>query len=188
MNKSRLPAIVLLMKNATPRRIVTLAALAAVLSCGGSAVPEEKRTVISEENGYRFVLPLKWAYWGSEMLSQMGSLFTIQIHSLEDSSKEFVAGLPHSVIPRFETEASTVFGEVSMSAVRETTVGGVAGIEVEFPVRVRPSDPLSKLNLWVIRRGEKLFVLRASYPADKIALDEPAVRTLLASWRFLGGP
>jgi len=165
-----------------------LAAVALVVSCGGAAIPEEKRTIVNEENGYRFVLPLKWSYWGSEIRSQTGSLFTIQIHPLEDSSQEFVAGLPHSAIPQLEIEARAVFGEVGKPTIRDSTVGGVAGIEVELPVRVRPSDPLSKLNLWVARRGEKLFVLRASYPAGKSEVDEPAVRALLGSWRFLDGP
>ena len=50
---------------------------------------------------------------------------------------------------------------------------------------MRAQDPPLKLSFWIMRHGSRVYVLRAAYTASGLEADEPAVRALLASWKFL---
>ena len=38
---------------------------------------------------------------------------------------------------------------------------------------------------WVVIRKTRLFVLRAAFPAAKLAIDEPVLRSIVDRWVFL---
>ncbi len=151
--------------------------------CAGSA--EKSRVVEDPERRVRFDVPKGWLYFGDEVRSPSQSLLTIQIHSLEGAERRFVAGLPETLLPQLEGWTKyyyVIAGEPERS---EAAIGGQKAFEITWPVRVRPADPVTRVTYWVVRREDRLYILRAAYAPGASAEDEPAVRALLASWSFL---
>jgi hypothetical protein len=167
------------------RAVAILFAAAVVAGCSGSGQTPEQRTVEDHERGYRFVLPPGWRTFGWEARSSSGSLLTIDVHSLIGADAKFVAGLPQSVVPQLEAWTLYYFSVVDKPVSRGTTVGGASALEVVYPTRIRAQDPPSRAEYWVVRNGSLLYILRATYPGGRADADGPAVRDLLASWKFL---
>jgi hypothetical protein len=167
------------------RALALLLAAAAIAGCSGSGSTPEQRTVEERERGYRFVLPLGWQVFGWEARSASGSVLTINVHSLNGADAKFVAGLPQTVIPQLEAWTLYYFNVVGEPTSRETIIGGAPALEMTYPVRIRATDPASRADYWVVRNGQLLYILRTTYPAGRADVDGPAVRELLASWKFL---
>ncbi len=163
-----------------------MAAVLAAIALAGCAAPSLKdRTIEDHERGYRFVLPPGWRMFGYEARSPTGSLLTIDVHSLVGADKEFVAGLPQSIVPQLEAWTLYYFTGVGKPATSETTIGGAPALEVDYSIRIRPQDPASRAEYWVVRNGWLLYVLRATYPPGRADLESPEVRSVLASWTFI---
>ena len=167
------------------RTAAVVLAVLALAGCSGSVQTEKERTIEDHERGYRFVLPPGWRMIGYEARSHSGSLLTIDVHSLVGADSEFVAGLPLSIVPQLEAWTLYYFTSVDRPATSETTIGGASALEVVFQIRIRPQDPPSLAEYWVVRNGYLLYVLRATYPAGLAGTEGPAVRGLLASWTFI---
>ena len=154
--------------------------------CGEPAVPPvEKRTVHDVDRGIHFVVPPRWTYLGEEVLSPSGSIFFIEIISLEDADPAFVKELPESIVQQLEARTRYFFGVVLDPVREKVTVGGEPGLRVTFPVRVRSTDPPSEVVYWVVKFGGNLYALRATYPAGFASKDSPAVAEIIASWQFV---
>jgi len=161
-----------------------LAASAAVLvACGGGQ--GEAKTVDDVERGVRYVVPRGWSAFDGEARSRHGSLFTVRVYELQGADSEFLAGLPDSVAPQLEDWARQYFVVDGPLVRGETTVGGLPAAVLTYPVRIRAADPLSRLRYWVVRKDERLFVLRFASPADAPADDEASLEELLSSLSFL---
>jgi hypothetical protein len=167
------------------RALAILLAAAAIAGCAGSGSTPEQRTVVEHERGYQFVLPPGWRMFGWEARSHAGSVLTIDVHSLNGAEAKFVADLPKSVVPQLEAWTLYYFNVVLEPTTRETSVGGAPALEVSYPVRIRAADPPSRADYWVVRNGQLLYILRTTYPVGRADTDGPAVRELLASWKFL---
>jgi hypothetical protein len=167
------------------RAAAILLATAAIAGCAESGSTTEQRTVEEHERGYRFVLPPGWRMFGWEARSDSGSVLTINVHSLNGADSKFVAGLPQSVVPQLEAWTIYYFNIVGEATSRQTTIGGMPALEMNYPVRIRAADPASRADYWVVRNGQLLYILRTTYPAGRADTDGPAVRELLASWKFL---
>jgi hypothetical protein len=167
------------------RTAAVVLAVLALAGCSGSVQTEKERTIEDHERGYRFVLPPGWRLIGYEARSHSGSLLTIDVHSLVGADSQFVAGLPESVVPQLEAWTLYYFNSVDKPVSRQTTVGGSPALEVVYTTRIRPQDPPSRAEYWVVRNGSLLYILRATYPAGRAEAEGPAVRDLLASWVFL---
>lgn len=122
---------------------------------------------------------------GYEARSAGGSLLTINVYSLVGADPAFVAGLPQSIVPQLEAWTLYYFVVVGSPETREATIGGAAALETSYTVRVRPPDPPSKAEYWVVRNGDLLYLLRAIYPPSLLEAESRDVRALLASWTFL---
>jgi hypothetical protein len=162
----------------------SLAACAAMLAaCGGGG--NEAKTVDDAERGVRYVVPPGWTPFDGEARSSHGSLFSVRVYELQGADSGFLAGLPDSVVPQLEDWARQYF-VVDGPVVRgETTVGGLPAAVLTYPVRVRAADPISKLRYWVVRKDERLFVLRFALPPDAPPDDEASFQELLSSFSFL---
>jgi len=160
--------------------------LAGCAGCAGSGTtPASERTIEDRERGYRFVLPVGWRMIKYEARSTTGSLLTIDVHSLVGADSKFVEGLPQSVVPQLEGWTLYYFSTVDKPVMRDTTIGGAPALEVVYATRIREKDPPSRAEYWVVRNGTLLYILRATYPPGRADADGPAVRELLASWKFL---
>jgi len=180
------PAVPSLLALPVLAALPALAALLVLASCGEPAVPSvEKRTVDDQERGCHFVVPPRWSYLGEELRSPGGSVFTIEVLSLVDADPKFLAELPESLVPQLEARTRYFFSIVKRASRRQTTVGGEPALEVAFPVQVRGQDPPSEVIYWVVRRHDKLYALRATYPPGLAETDRPAVASILTSWKFL---
>jgi len=165
--------------------VVTLtSALLAAVACGRRVPPPEQRIFREQEGRFTYVVPPNWVVWMGEARSPKGSLFSVEIVSLQDSMPEFVAGMPDTMIPLLREQTARFFSVVGPGDQRDVMVGGIKMRELALPVRVRAGDPESSVVFWVARHGMNAFVLRISYPAGLADQDGPAVAAIIASWKF----
>ena len=165
--------------------VVTLAsALLAGVACSPSVPPPEKRTFREQDGRFTYVVPPGWIVWMGEARSPKGSLFSVEVVSLQDSMPEFVAGMPDTMIPLLREQTHRFFSVVGPGDQQDVTVGGVTMRRLELPVRVRAADPESLVVFWVARHGMHAFIMRISYPAGLMQQDAPAVAEIIASWKF----
>jgi hypothetical protein len=174
------------MMRAVRRIAPALVAAALVASgCGDRPVKTvQQRTYASRDSGYRYVAPVGWDVLRGEVRSPSKSLITIQVASLENADETFLADLPHSYIPQLEGWTKYYFSADGAPATRPTTLGGLAALEVSWPIRIRPADPPGSVVYWVASNAGYLYVIRVVFPAGAFELDEPGVREFLASWQF----
>jgi hypothetical protein len=170
------------------RRALALAA-GALLLAAACAAPSQKaeteQTVFDSARGVRYVVPAGWKFSDAEIRSPQGSLLTLRVYDLVEADKTFVAGLPDTLIPQL-LEWAQLYYRVEGEPIRTaTTVAGLPATELVYPVRVRPKDPPTKVIYWVVIRKTRLFVLRAAFPANGLATDEPVLRNVVAGWTFL---
>jgi hypothetical protein len=164
--------------------LVLLGAVAAV-ACGERPVKTvEQRSYVSRDSGYRYVAPVGWDVLRGEVRSVNKTLITIQVASLYNADETFLANLPHSFIPQLEGWTKHYFSVSDGPSSRPATLGGVAALEVTWPIRIRPTDPPGRAVYWVASNAGYLYVIRAVFPAGAFELDETGVREFLASWRF----
>jgi hypothetical protein len=168
------------------QRILLLGFVALLVHAGCDAAtgPATARVIEERERGYRFVLPEGWKTFGYEVRSPGGTVVLVDVHSLKEAEKKFVEGLPETVLPQLEAWTLYYFDIVGDAVKRTSTVGGRPALEVAYSTRVRPSDPLSKAEYWVVRNGDLLYLIRATYPAARVERDGHGVRELLGSWTF----
>ncbi len=166
-------------------RAAVAAIVLASLAAGCASEPPGPRTVEDRERGYRFVLPAGWRMIGYDARSDGKSLLTIDVHSLVGADPSFVAGLPRTILPQLEGWTLYYFVSDEPPVTRETEIGGRPAFEAVYRIRVRPADPPSLAEYWVVRNDNLLYILRATYPPGLAEADGEAVREILASWRFL---
>lgn len=162
-----------------------LASLFAV-ACGAPAPKTEaERTVTDTARGVRYVAPEGWKVTDGEVRAHDGSLLTLRVYDLVEADKRFVAKLPDSLIPQLREWAAYYYRVEGPPTRTETTVAGLPATELTYPVRLRLKDPPTKVIYWVVIRKTRLFVLRAAFPADSLAADEPVLRKIVDGWAFL---
>jgi hypothetical protein len=137
------------------------------------------------ERSVRYTVPGGWSYFGDEVRSLGGSIFTLETFSLVDARKDFVERLPDSLIPQLEARTRYYFSVVTEPVKREVRLAGKQAFEVSFEARIRAADPITLVRYWVVRNGDLLYALRITYPPDREKIDGPAVEAMLASWEFL---
>ncbi|HZN55607.1 MAG TPA: hypothetical protein VFB67_09825 [Candidatus Polarisedimenticolaceae bacterium] len=171
------------------RRRLSLAAAVLAAACA-SPHPERAapRPITDAARGVRYVVPAGWSSFDGEIRSPSGSLLTLRVYDLVEADKEFVAGLPDTLIPQLEEWAKYYYIVDGGPRRASTTIASLPATELEYPIRVRRSDPPSKVTYWVVTRKTRLFVLRAAYPASGLASDEPVMRRVLDGWQFLETP
>ncbi|HEX4823603.1 MAG TPA: hypothetical protein VFV19_04795 [Candidatus Polarisedimenticolaceae bacterium] len=156
----------------------------------GCAAPksEAQRTVTDPDRGIRYVVPQGWKNLDAEIRSPEGTLLTVRVYDLVEAKKDWVASLPDSLIPQL-TGWTTYYYILNGDYTRQpSTIAGLPATEFNYPIRVRAQGPPSKVTYWVVQRKQRLFVLRAAYPAEGLAKDEPVVRDIVEHWSFLDSP
>jgi hypothetical protein len=168
------------------RGIVRLALAAALAASCGSPPPKPElpQTVDDATRGIRYVVPPGWQSFDGEIHSPRGSFLSVRVFSLAGAKATFVAGLPDTLLPQLDGEGRYYFVVEGNAARRETTVAGGPATEFTYVVRVRPKDSPSRTIYWVVKREEMLYLLRATFPPAALEQDEPAVRSVVESWRF----
>lgn len=171
-------------------RIAGVAAVVALACSCGPAHPERvnPRTITDTARGVRYVVPAGWNSFDGEIRSPSGSLLTLRVYDLVEADKKFVAGLPDTLIPQLEEWARYYYIVDGGPARSMTTIAKLPATQLDYPIRVRRSDPPSKVTYWVVTRQTRLFVIRAAYPASGLSKDEPAMRKVLDGWEFLETP
>jgi hypothetical protein len=168
------------------RRILAISLLAVAAACGTTrSKTEAERTVTDTARGVRYVVPEGWKSSDGEVRSHEGTLMTLRVYDLVEAKKSFVEGLPDSLIPQLKEWAEFYFRVDGPPTRAETSVAGLPATELTYPVRVRPKDPPSKVVYWVVKRGTRLFVIRAAFPAKSLAAEEPVMRKIVEGWAFL---
>jgi len=167
----------------------TIAALTLCAACGTpSGSSDVAREVSDPTRGVRYVVPAGWKAFDGEVRSPGGSLLTLRVYDLVEADKKFVAGLPYSLTPQLLEWAQFYYIVLGEPVTTKTTVASLPATEFDYPIRVRPKDPPSKVLYWVVTRKSRLFVIRAAFPPTTLALDEPVMRNIVASWGFLNMP
>lgn len=168
------------------RRAALLGLVASVLTgCDLPAPPPAERTVEDRARGYRIVLPPGWRIFDNEARSANGSLLVVQANSLVGADSKFVAGLPETILPELEAWALYYFAVVEPPERRRLLIGGEPALEVRYGVRVRRTDPPSRVDYWLVRHGDLLYILRGTYPPTRVVPDGDALREALSTWTFV---
>lgn len=156
------------------------------LGCRSSA-PEgaQGKVVEDQERRCRYVIPPGWNAFDGEVRSHSGSLLTIRVYDLEGAAPTFVAELPDSLLPQLEEWARYYYVVGGPPVRAATSLGGAPATEFTYPVSIRPGYPASKLTYRIVRKDQRLFVLRAVLVPNAPAEDETNLTGLLASWSFL---
>ena len=163
--------------------------LVLVAACGQpSGSSDVAHTVSDPTRGVRYVVPPGWKAFDGEIRSPGGTLLTLRVYDLVEADKKFVAGLPDSLTPQLLEWAQFYYIVLGEPVTTKTSVAGLPATEFDYPIRVRPKDPPSKVLYWVVTRKSRLFVIRAAFPPTSLAVDEPALRNVVASWGFLDIP
>jgi hypothetical protein len=163
------------------RTLLPLLVLAAA-ACGRG----EPRLVEDAERGCRYVVPRGWVALGGEVRSRAGSLLTVRVFDLEGADRRFVAGLPETLVPQLEGWARAYYLVEGPPERSPAVIGGEEALELAYTIRVRAGKAPSTLVYWIVRSGQRLYVLRCVFPADGRARDQGALDELLASWAFTG--
>ena len=161
-------------------RIVLTACLALAAGCASGP-----RTVEDPERGCRYVAPAGWMVFDGELRSPSSSLLTLRVFDLREADRAFRDGLPDTILPQLEEWAKSYYVVEGQPQRAEAKLGGLPALELTYAVRIRADDPPAKLVYWVVRPGERLFVLRAVFPPRAVERDEAAVRGMLETWSFL---
>jgi len=161
-------------------RIFVLAWVALAAACASAP-----RLVEDPERGCRYLAPAGWMVFDGELRSSDSSLFTIRVFDLREADRGFRDGLPETILPQLEDWAKSYYIVEGEPQRGEATLDGLPALELTYTVRIRSDDPLTKLVYWVVRPGERLFVLRAVFPPRAVERDEVAVRGMLETWSFL---
>jgi hypothetical protein len=171
----------------TPRgRAVAAIALGLLASCRTETPKADaERTVSDRVRGVRYVVPQGWKAFDGEFRSPRGSMMTLRVYDLVEADHRFVAGLPDSLVPQL-AEWAKYYYIVDGGPVRsQTTVAGLPAHEFDYPVRVKPKAPPTKVIYWVVRRKTRLFVIRAAFPPAALADEEPVMRDVVSRWGFI---
>jgi hypothetical protein len=167
---------------------LALAVLACLTSAACVTPPQKAKSeqpITDTARGVRYVVPAGWKFSDAEIRSPRGSLLTLRVYDLVEADKKFVAGLPDTLMPQL-LEWAQLYYKVEGEPIRTTTtVAGVPATELTYPVRVRPKDPPTKVIYWIVKRNTRLFLLRAAFPADGLAAEEPVIRKVVDGWAFL---
>ena len=172
-------------RGVSPREVLVITILLAVVACSPAPKTEAERTVADRARGVRYVVPEGWKSSDGEVRSRDGSLLTLRVYDLVEAEKGFVAGLPDSVIPQLREWAELYYIVEGPPSRSETRIAGLPAIALVYPIRVRKKDPPSKVIYWVVTRETRLFVLRAAFPPNGLATDEPVMRKIVDGWSFL---
>jgi hypothetical protein len=156
----------------------------ALLGCGG---PPAARPASFAELAFETVAPPGWSRIRHEMTNHH-SHFSLKIEDLAGARAEFLAGLPKSIEPELGRWTAHHFGEASLVATRDTTVGGLPARVVEFSAAPRPGKKPTDVRYWVVRRGDALYLFRAVFPPGRIEQDAAAVEAIVGGIRFVPPP
>lgn len=169
--------------DARPIAAMTLALAGLAVSC--SPPPAVPHPVEDRERGYKFVLPPDWRMIGYDAKSRGQSLISIEVFSLVGADRDFIAGLPKSMLPQLEGWTTYYFIADGPPTFATATIGGKDALEVVYKTRIRPNDPPSRAEYWVVRNDNLLYAIRATYPPLVQDSDGRAVRDILKSWQFI---
>ena len=163
---------------------------AGMLLLGAACIPTPKtakveQTITDRARGVRYVVPAGWKFSDAEIRSPEGSLLTLRVYDLVEADKKFVAGLPDTLIPQLKEWAELYYSVEGEPVRTPTAIASLPATELVYPVRVRKKDPQTKVIYWVVTRQSRLFVLRAAFPAEGIAKDEPIIRSVVDRWMFV---
>ena len=158
----------------------------AAIACGGPEGPPVRYE--NAEAGYGYEVPRRWILLADEARSPKGSLFTVKVHSLEGARQSFVAGLPETVIPQIEEWTQYFFGTPGVPERGTATVGGEPAHRLTYRVTIRAGWKPTRVDYWIVRHGQLLYLARAVYAAGLEGTEAPAVTGLLESWRFHDSP
>lgn len=173
------------MNGALARRAGAMAAAAVLLAaCPMTPTPPEKRTYTDTQRGVTFTIPDGWILLDNEARSAGGSLVEYRVFDLRGAQHRFVERLPGSMFRKLEGWTRYYFIIDGKMTYVKSKVGNLEATRLDHPVRVRKTDPLSRVNYWLLRVGERLYVIRAVYAPRSLEQDEPQVEAMLASFRF----
>lgn len=166
------------------RVVLAAAALVLLAACHRAPTPAPKRTYADAQRGVTFTLPDGWILLDNEARSAGGSLVEYRVFDLVGAERRFVERLPGSMFRKLEGWTRYYFIIDGKMTYVKAKVGDREATRLDHPVRVRKTDPLSRVNYWIVRVGDRLYVIRAVYAPRSLEADEPVVAEMLTTFRF----
>ena len=169
----------------TARTLATLGLAALLWGCGGLGTTSPPSTYENAPLGFSFTLPAGWRMYGEEAKSRGSALLSWQVKSLQGAEPTWLQSLPGSIVPELQNWTRHYFGDLRDETQTTGTLGGEPALILSHTVTVGKNPSPSVVRYWVARRGEALYLIRVVYPAGREREEDPGVRALLGSWRFM---
>ena len=170
----------------TPAAPTCVLLLVALAGCGTPSATVDTLTFAGPDGAFSLEVPSGWRVLRGEVRSPAGTLLSTRMMTLEGGDEKWIEALPGSLLPQLEDWARYFFTVDGPPLVTSTTLDGERAMEAAFAIKIRAVDPPSKAVFWVARHGSNVHIVRVTYVPGKVADDEPAVRAMLASWRWAG--
>lgn len=172
-----------------------LAALAAValLAFGCESefreLPLEMRTIEDTRRGVRFVIAQGWQGYDRGMRANDGAFISYDVWDLVEAKRSWVDDLPDSLYPQLDEWAVHDFlVEEGSRTVSTGTVGSEEATVVSYGIRTKPEDKPGSLRFYILRKGERLWVVRTVLPPWAWEHSREAIDEILATFEFLPPP
>jgi hypothetical protein len=174
------------------RALAALSALALVASGCESRyreLPLEMRTIEDSRRGVRFVIAQGWQGYDRGMRANDGAFISYDVWDLVEAKRSWVEGLPDSLYPQLDEWAVHDFlVEEGSRKVSSGKLGIEEATVVSYVIRTKPDDAPGSLRFFILRKGERLWVVRAVLPPWAWEHSRGAIEEILATFEFLPPP
>lgn len=177
------------MRSMTCRLAVPLALLS-FTACQSrfSELPVEMRTIEDAQRGVRFVIAQGWQGYDRGMRANDGAFISYDVWDLTEAKRTWVADLPDSLYPQFDQWAAHDFLVEGEREVSGGKVGSENATVVAYTIRTKPDDKPGLLRFFIVKRDQRLWVIRTVLPPWAWEHSRAAIEETLASFEFLEPP
>lgn len=138
--------------------------------------------------GCRFDYPSGMTAGPNFVRNSLGSLLTIERHSLQNAQKDFVAGLPDVLFPQVRIQLDQNYRDLEETSRAPVTIGGRRGLEVRLMGKPGRSSLASVITVDIAATDGWVYVIRSYSPETRDAVERPLFEQVRRSLRFDAPP
>lgn len=170
--------------------LATIVTVLAAFGCESRyrELPLEMRTIEDTQRGIRFVIAQGWQGYDRGMRANDGSFISYDVWDLREAKRSWVEALPDALYPQLDEWAAHDFLVEGGHRISAGTVGPEDATVVAYTIRTKPADKPGLLRFFLVKKGERLWVIRAVLPPWSWEHSRGAVEEILATFEFLDPP
>jgi hypothetical protein len=151
-------------------------------------LPLQMRTIEDQRRGIRFVIAQGWQGYDRGMRANDGSFISYDVWDLREAKRSWVDALPESLYPQLDEWAFHDFLVEGERRLSRGKIGPEEAAVVAYTIRTKPDDKPGFLRFYIVKKEERLWVIRAVLPPWAWEHSRKAIEEILASIEFLDPP